>query len=432
LMPATVELWLKEVGLDEYGPAFKENDITLELLTELDKDDLKDLGVKSFGHRKLLLIAIAALKSSNQEKDLNNGSDVLVTSDKTEGNSTVFSSLSAVSNEAERRQITVMFCDLIGSTELSQLLDMEDLRNLNRAYQEACRKCIESYEGFVTKYMGDGVLAYFGYPIAHEDDSERSIHAARAIIDAIGKLNEQTGSMLASDSDLAFDLSVRIGIATGAVVVGDLIGEGASRENAVVGETPNLAARLEAIAEPNTMVISAATRQLAGGSFAYLSLGDQSLKGIKGTVEAWTVTGAQDQGSRFETLHEKSISPLIGREEEHDMLARRWSMTQKGNGQVVLVSGEAGIGKSRLTRGLRERAEDTEAAILNYQCSPYHTSSALYPVINHFERGAGFSTDDTSDARLDKLEAFAKDTDLVEPDRLMLLAELLSLPTNQR
>jgi class 3 adenylate cyclase/predicted ATPase len=324
--------------------------------------------------------------------------------------------------EAERRQLTVMFCDLVGSTALSQRLDPEDMREVIRAYQDTCAGVITGFEGFVAKFMGDGVLAYFGYPRAHEDDAERAVRAGLALVEAVGELAAPAGEPLAT----------RIGIATGLVVVGDLIGEGASAEETVVGDTPNLAARLQALATPDAVVIAPATRRLLGGLFECEDLGDQALKGISEPVQAWRVIRAREADSRFEASRVGRLTPLVGREEELDMLVRRWRRAKAGDGQVVLISAEPGIGKSRLTQALRESIAAEPYIRVRYQCSPYFTNSALHPVIDQLERAAGFARDDTPEGKLDRLERMlARATnggDKVAP----LFAELLSVPTDRR
>ncbi len=401
--------WLRQLGLARYENVFSEQQIDREVLPQLTDADLKELGIP-LGPRKKLLKAITDLQSSSPEPGLRDA-----------GTDRPASSI-IESVEAERRQLTVMFCDLAGSTELSQRLDPEDLRDVNIAYQDACKAAIERYEGYVARYMGDGVLAYFGYPKAHEDDAERAVHAALAVIEAVVGVNQSIGR----DGDV--ELGVRVGIATGVVVVGDLIGEGASQESAVVGETPNLAARLQALAEPNTVVISRSTRDLAAGRFRYADLGSHALKGIADPVRAWRVIAPRATESRFEALHRTGFTPLVGREHEIGLLLERWEQAKEGDGQVVLLSGEAGIGKSRIVQTLRERTAAEELVRLRHQCSPYHTNSTLHPVIEQLERAAEFDAEDPAETKLEKLErALAPSTQDVE-SVLPLLAALLSIP----
>jgi class 3 adenylate cyclase/predicted ATPase len=324
--------------------------------------------------------------------------------------------------EAERRQLTVMFCDLVGSTALSERLDPEDLREVIHSFQECCAGVVARYAGFIARYMGDGLLVYFGYPQAHEDDAERAIRAGLGIVEAVGGLRP--------GDDLT--LQVRIGIATGLVVAGDHIGEGASEEKAVVGETPNLAARLQGLAEPDTVVIAPATHRLAGGLFVCDDLGPQQLKGIGEPVPAYRVREAGHAPSRFEATAERRLTPLIGREEEIGLLLKRWDQAKEGDGQVVLLSGEAGVGKSRILRSFRERLEDELRNRVLYYCSPYHRNSAFYPAIDQLERGLRFEKDDGVAEKLDKLEAELADLGLPAAEFAPLLASLLSLPGGER
>jgi predicted ATPase/class 3 adenylate cyclase len=324
-------------------------------------------------------------------------------------------------SSAERRQLTVMFCDLVGFTALSARLDPEDMREIIGAYHRCCAEQITKADGFVAKYMGDGVLAYFGYPQAHEDDAERAVRAGLGLIEAVPSLHSGHDAVL----------QVRVGIATGLVVVGDLIGEGAAQEQSVVGETPNAAARLQALAEPDQLVIADSTRRLTGGMFEYCELGGVTLKGLADPVQAWRVTGTSAVQSRFEALHEIRLTPLVGREEELDLLMRRWQRAKSGEGQVVLLSGEPGIGKSRLTVALQERLLDEPHRRLMYFCSPHHSDSALYPIISQLERAAGFERKDTPAGRLDRLTSLLGSSADHEIDT-QLLAELLSIPTDNR
>jgi class 3 adenylate cyclase len=294
---------------------------------------------------------------------------------------------------AERRQITVLFSDLVGSTALSSRMDPEDLREVIRAYQKCVAETVQRFGGFVAKYMGDGVLVYFRYPQAHEDDAERAVRAGLELVAAVAALKAPVS------------LQTRVGVATGLVVVGDLIGTGSAQEQAVVGETPNVAARLQSIAEPNTAVIAESTRKLLGNLFDLQDLGGQDLKGMVGPVRAWAVLRPASVESRFEALHASGLTDLVGREEELELLLRRWSKAKTGEGQVVLLSGEAGIGKSRLTAALLERLAGEPHTRLRYFCSPQHTDSALYPVIGQMERAAALAHGDSLQTKLDKLDA---------------------------
>jgi class 3 adenylate cyclase/predicted ATPase len=319
--------------------------------------------------------------------------------------------------EAERRQLTIMFCDLVGSTPLSTRFDPEDLREIVGAYHRCVADTVGRFGGFVAKYMGDGVLVYFGYPEAHEDDAERAVRAGLAVIDAVGGLATQE------------PLNVRIGVATGLVVVGDLIGAGAAQERGVVGETPNLAARLQALARPGTLVVADSTRRQIGTLFEIEDLGPQTLAGFAEPQRAWRVVGESGVVSRFEALR-SGETPLVGREEEVELLIRRWQQAKSGAGRVVLVSGEPGIGKSRLTAALSQHIETEPHTRLRYFCSPHHQDSALYPFITQLEHAAGFARDDTATTKLDKLEALLGDG--AEPGDISLIAEMLSLSGGER
>ncbi len=392
--------WLKTLGLSEYAARFAENDIDISVLRDLTDQDLKDLGV-SLGHRRKMLRAIAELAGAVPA-------------------SPQFALAEPKSQDtAERRQVTVMFSDLVGSTALSACMDPEDLREVISAYQKCVAETVRRFGGFVAKYMGDGVLVYFGYPEAHEDDAERAVRAGLELIAAVARFKTHAS------------LQTRIGIATGLVVVGDLIGSGAAQEQAIVGETPNLAARLQAMAEPNTVVIADGTRRLLGNLFELKDLGAKDLKGIAGPVRAWAALRRSSVEGRFEALHTTGLTALVGREEELELLLRRWSRAKTGEGQAVLLSGEAGIGKSRLTAALLERLASEPHTRLRYFCSPQHTDSAFYPIIAQMERAAGLAHDDTAQVKLDKLDAVLAQTSTSTQDAT-LFAEMLSLPNDGR
>ena len=312
-----------------------------------------------------------------------------------------------------------MFSDLVGSTALSARMDPEDLREVISVYQKCVAETVGRFGGFVAKYMGDGVLIYFGYPQAHEDDAERAVRAGLELVAAVGGLKTHA------------PLQTRVGIATGLVVVGDLIGSGASQEQAIVGETPNLAARLQGTAEPNRVVIAEGTRKLLGNLFELEDIGAKDLKGIAGPVRAWAALRPSSAEGRFEAFHTSGLTDLVGREEERELLLRRWSKAKSGEGQVVLLSGEPGIGKSRLTAALLENVAAEPHTRLRYFCSPQHTDSTLYPFISQMEHAAGFAHDDTALTKLDKLDALLAQSFTQRQD-IALLAEMLLLPNGGR
>ncbi|HSA80035.1 MAG TPA: adenylate/guanylate cyclase domain-containing protein [Geminicoccaceae bacterium] len=327
-----------------------------------------------------------------------------------------------MASEAERRQLTVLFCDLVGSTELSARLDPEDMGAVIRAYQECCAESVKRWDGHIAKYMGDGVLVYFGYPQAHEDDAERAVRAGLALTQAVGKLTMPASELLAA----------RVGIATGLVMVGELIGQGAAMEQTVVGETPNLAARLQVLAEPGSVVIGETTRRLVGGLFELEDLGPRRLKGFAQPLAAFQVVGEGRAEGRFEALHGEHLTPLVGREHELGILLERWAWAKDGDGQVVLLSGEPGIGKSRMIRVLRERLGDEPYTPLSHYGSPYHTNSALHPVIDLLERAMRLDREEPPEEQLARLEALlARASD--QPDEVgPLFAALLGIPTGDR
>ena len=386
-----IAAWLRGLELERYEAAFRANEIDASVLPRLTAEDLTDLGVTLVGHRRRLLDAIAALTP-----------EPAVVAD------------APVRGDAERRQLTVMFCDLVGSTPLSARLDPEDLRGIIGAYHRCVTEVVEGFGGFVARYMGDGILVYFGYPQAHEDDAERATRCGLALVDRVPQLNQ------------AEELHARVGIATGLVVVG-----GEVVEHDVAGDTPNLAARLQTLAEPDTVVIAARTRRLTGDLFEYRDLGEIELKGIVGPVSAWQALRPSDVASRFEALRGPALSSLIGRDEELELLLRRWARAKAGDGQVVLVSGEPGIGKSRLAAALEERLHTEPHLRLRYFCSPYHQDSALFPFIDQLGRAAGFAREDLSSSKLEKLVALLARAAPRDED-VAFLADLLSLPASER
>jgi class 3 adenylate cyclase/predicted ATPase len=398
---SAVRNWLEEIGLAQYADAFEANDIDTDLLTQIDDQVLKDIGVSSAGHRLRLRNAIAKLAPTSIAEGI---SEVPA---------------SPPPSQAERRQLTVMFCDLVGSTALSVRFDPEELREEIRAYQNAVSGVVARYDGFVAKYMGDGVLAYFGYPRAHEDDAERAVRAGLEIAAAVTSLETRGTERLA----------VRIGIATGLVVVGDLVGEGSAQEQAVVGETPNLAARLQALAEPGQIVVAGATRRLIADLFRLRDLGRQTVKGFAEPVEAFAVEGVAVTESRFESAR-RGITDLVGRAAESALLRDRLRAAWAGAGQIVSLLGEAGIGKSRLAAQLAAEIANEPHTRLRYQCSPYHRDSVLHPFVVALGRAARLAAEDPPETQLDKLEAILAPSSIA--DTAPLFASLLSIPTDGR
>ena len=391
--------WLESIGLSDYAQRFAENGIDLSVLRDLTDQDLKDLGVL-LGHRRKILRAIAELDHATRPKPAKTATEP------------------RRPDEAERRHLTVMFCDLVGSTALAARLDPEDMRALIGAYHSCIAEVIGRYQGKIARYMGDGALVYFGYPQAHEDDAERAVRAALSLIGAV-----------ASIRNVAAALQIRIGIATGTVVVTELLIENTPAEQAVVGETPNLAARLQTMAEPGTVLISASTRRITGGEFHYRDLGPVTLKGWAEPLRVYEVLGMSGVESRFEATHTTKLPPLFGREEEIELLSRRWRQATREEGRLVTLTGEPGIGKSHIALALNERLQGESHITLRYFCSEHHTHSALFPFINQLERAAGFKHSDSPQEKLSKLDALlAQSTH--DPEHLAVLANLLMLPAD--
>ena len=396
--------WLAGLGLAQYEALFRESEIDAEILPDLTESDLGQLGMP-LGHRKRLLKAIAALSAP-------------IGAPSETGNRPTRDA----PDSAERRQLTVMFCDLVGSTALAARLDPEDMSDLIRAFHSALAAAVARFDGNVAKLMGDGALIYFGYPRAHEDDAERAVRAALALLEAMDTL----------PGDRGVALEMRAGIATGLVVVGELMGEGEARERGVVGETPNLAARLQALAEPGSVVVAESTRRLLGGAFALRALGPQILKGFADPVPAWMILHEADNLSRFEAATSHAMTPFVGREHETALLMDRWRDACDGEGQVVLLSGEAGIGKSRILAALRERIAAERHVTTRCQCSPHHIDDAFYPLANQVRYAAGLVSGEPPSTALGKLEAMVARSDLKPEAVGPLLAALLSIPVEGR
>ena len=387
--------WLNSIGLSEYAQRFGENGIDLSILRDLTEQDLKELGVL-LGHRRKLLRAIAEREYEARPKPAKTGTEPRRPS------------------EGERRHLTVMFCDLARSTAAARL-DPEDMRALIGVYHGCIAEVIGHHSGEVARYMSDSALVYFGFPQAHEDDAERAVRAALALIDAV-----------ASIRNVAETLQIRIGIATGTVVVADLLIEKTLAEQEVIGETPNLAARLQAIAEPGTVLICASTRRLTEGKFYYRDLGPVALKGWAKPFQVYQVLGTSGVESRFEAMHTAKLPPLFGREEEIELLLRRWRQATLDGGRLVTLTGEPGIGKSHIALALNERIQGESHITLRYFCAEHHTHSALFPFINQLERASGFERGDSPQERLSKLDALlAQSTH--NPEHLAVLADLLAL-----
>ena len=396
-----IKEWLAALGLSEYADRFAENRIDLSVLRDLTDEDLKDLDVV-LGDRRRMMRAIAEHAGTAPATPQSTPAPQFMPRD-----------------EAERRQVTVMFTDLVDSTALSTRMDPEDLREIIDAYQQCVGETAGHFGGYVARYVGDGALVYFGWPQAHEDDAEQAVRAGLELIAAVSALK------------MRVPLQIRVGIATGLVVVGHIVAAGESQERGMVGETPNLAARLQGLAQPNMAVIAESTRRLLGDLFELKDLGAKDLKGIVGPVRAWAVLRARSVASRFEALHGTGLTALVGRKEESELLLRSWSRARDGEGQVVLICGEAGIGKSRLTVAFTERLADQPHTRLRYFCSPQHSDSTLFPIVGQTEFAAGFAHDDSPQAKLNKLDEMLRQT-WTSPEDAALFAEMLSLPNDGR
>jgi class 3 adenylate cyclase/tetratricopeptide (TPR) repeat protein len=387
--------WLTAHGLGALDAVLEAQQIDLDILPDLTDDDLKGLGI-ALGQRRRLLKAIAAPSSQSEAPP--------------------------AADSAERRQLSVLFVDLVGSTALSARRDPEEMRQIVRRYQNAVAGEVARLDGYVAKFMGDGVLAYFGWPKAHEDEAERAVRAAMAAVAAVAELRTGDGEALAA----------RAGIATGLVVVGDLIGHGAAQEADVIGATPNIASRLQDLAQPGQVVIADSTQKLVQSSFELLPLGLQPLKGLELPIAIFAVQRERSSDSRFEARAGRHLRPMVGRDQELVLLGERWAQVRSGEGQCVLLVGEAGIGKSRITRALRDRVDESDSPILLFQCSPYHLDSALWPVIQQLAVALGISTDGPAATQLDKIEAFLRRHASHIESAVPLVASLLGVPYDDR
>src|SRR5262249_5170032 len=393
--------WLRRYDLSQYAQTFAENNIDYSALPDLTEDDLKKLGVL-LGHRKKLLRAIDAVRAQSQARDMTDVSLV--------GTEAISP---AQHRDAEFRQITVMFCDLVGSTELSVKLDPEDLQKLIDEYRRECSTAIGRYGGKVARYFGDGVMAFFGWPRAHEDNALRAVHAALEIVSGVPNISGPV------------TLACRVGVCSGPVVVGGIGGNSTSWAMDAVGETPNIAARLQTLAATNTVLISESTRRLVSAAFDLQSLGLQELRGVTEPVHVYRVLAAKIAASRFEAAHAGALTPLVGRSTELSLLLDRWEKAKEGDGQVILLSGIPGVGKSRLLHELKCHVQAESHILLHHQCSPYHSQSAFHPVIEQIEQAAELTAREADPDKIAKLQAYLPRSSSIEP--LLLIADLLSI-----
>ncbi len=408
-MDNRVSAWLERLGLGVYRESFQQNAITWDVLSELNDGDLASLGVL-LGHRKKILRSIAQLSQSDETDGT-----------KSQPVGTGLEPSPSDGERAERRQLTIMFCDLVGSTALASQLDPEDLQTAIRRFLDTCSQAISRFNGYIAKYMGDGLLVYFGYPHAHEHDAERAVHAGLAVLDLVKALPRE------HPAQWGFDIAARIGIATGHVIVGEVMGQETAKERSVFGETPNLAARLQALAAPNQLVVDSMTKRLVGSEFEFDDRGTFSLKGFETPVHVWQVLNIKPSASRFESYRSGRLGNFMGREHEMALLLGRWHEATCGEGQVVLLCGEAGIGKSRMVRSLRDRLTEEDCQTIQFQCSPYHTNTALYPAITYLRQMAGLCGEDTPSMQLQKLDALAINSGIEDRTTVLLLADLLSI-----
>ena len=391
--------FLERIDLEHLVPVFEESQVSVRDLPLLSDDDLKELGI-ALGPRRRLLHAIAAMMEKGELDE-------------------VPSLDAAAPPVAERRHLCVMFVDMVGSTELSRRLDPEDLSEVMRRYQDAIADAVSAYGGHVAKYLGDGVLAYFGWPQAYEDQAERAVRAGLEAVEAVSNLRGTKSERLAA----------RVGIAAGNVVVGDIVGRSGGDADAISGETPNRAARLQQVAAPGEVIIDTDCARQIGQAFEVTDLGEQKLKGYEAAVRAWQIVGETPVDSRFEAAHGTGVSRMVGRDTELQLLLDRWELVRSGEGQAVFISGEAGIGKSRLLQSLHDRVRKEDHISIRYQCSPHHTSSALYPAVRQLERAARFTPTDSKETKLDKLEALLARADTALAADTPLFADLLTVPS---
>ncbi len=403
-----IETWLRSLGLARYALAFAENDIDVDVVALLTEDDLDALGMHSPDDRRRLRDAIATLRSRPDARAFG----VVV-----EAESGPWPSTLDAAPGAERRNLSVLYCNLVGATELVARLGPEDIREVVRIFHQCCLRCVAQYDGWMANFVGDGVLAYFGWPRAHEDDAERAVRAGLALVAEVARSRASTGDAL----------QARVGVGTGMVVVGDLVREGPAQEQSAVGETPNLAARLQWLGAPGQVVIDDPTRRLLADTFDFDYLGTPAMKGINAPVGVYVV-GEERGGSRFESRSGATPLPMVGRDHELALLLERWAQAEQGHGAAVMVVGEAGIGKSRIARALTDALLDRPIYRVHYQCSPFSSDSPLWPVMAQLRTTAGLDEHDADDAALDKLEAVSGS----DPVAMPCLAALMGYDGSSR
>ncbi len=403
-MSSSVSSWLGHLGLGVYAEVFSENDVDMRVLPLLEEADLRELGV-SLGHRKVLLAAIANIGSESPPENIPEIETAAAPKLET-----------TPTDDAEHRLLTILFADIVGSTELSQQLTPEQMREILRSFQDAVTGVVSKYGGYVAKYLGDGALTYFGWPTAYEDHASRAVHAGLEIIEAIEDIRF---------NDIA--MSARVGIATGHVVVGDLVSAGGIETGAIAGDTPNLAARLQAQARPGEVVIGPDTQRLCGGEFILETLGETRLKGYENEIVPHRVVELKKLESRFSAQTRSGSAELVGRVGELQILLDRWQSALKGKGQMVLISGDAGIGKSRLVEELMRAVVQTPHELVRMQCSPYHSTSAFHPIAERILRLSGIKPDDAADIRAAKIKSMLKVAPPQVPHAVEVYAELLSI-----
>jgi class 3 adenylate cyclase/ABC-type lipoprotein export system ATPase subunit len=407
-----VVVWLRSLGLGQYEAAFRDNEVDDSVLPNLTAEDLKELGVTALGHRRKLLDAIAALRADESAKTKAMAHD----------SAGVPVSAPPVAATGDRRQLTVVFIDLVGSTVLGGELDPEDLIRLLGQYRETCVAAIGKYEGHVAQYLGDGILVYFGFPRAQEDAADRAVRAGLEIVEKVGRLKQPDGRAL----------QARVGIATGLVVTQGTIGVGTAGEETVVGDTPNLAARLQSMADPDCVLVGPTTYHLTRNFFEFSFLGQQAIKGFRDPISVWKVLGESTIESRFAAAHAATAGPIVGRERELTFLNDCWQRATRGDGHVVLVVGEAGMGKSRLLEAVTERVGQDPHRLLRCQCSPYHRNSVLFPFKKPLHHGLALSHDLSSRENLDRIERMLSRVDRQKRSSTLLLAELLDVPSEEK